>query len=149
MVKQEKMSESKILSIKRLLQLNQKSSLYKIFFCLHGAFNKFPAFFVPAFKIVEDFWKFSMLLLYIWLTNSYDFWFKWTATAAIGIHPTKVWLSQLENFKNAIWMWGYFRRMLCNKILFLTWKKCHRNIWNASDCFSTILHESSISFWEA
>ena len=25
-------------------------------------------------------------------------------------------------------------------------KKCHRNVWNASDCFSTILHESSISF---
>ena len=25
-------------------------------------------------------------------------------------------------------------------------KKSHRNVWNASDCFSTILHESSISF---
>ena len=22
----------------------------------------------------------------------------------------------------------------------------HRNVWNASDCFSTILHESSIGF---
>ena len=29
-----------------------------------------------------------------WLTNFYDFRFKWTATAAIGIHPTKAWLSQ-------------------------------------------------------
>ena len=38
-----------------------------------------------------------------WLTNFYDFMFKWTATAAIGIHPTKAWLSQLVNFKNAIW----------------------------------------------
>ena len=38
-----------------------------------------------------------------WLTNFYDFSFKWTATAAIGIHPTKTWLSQLVNFKNAIW----------------------------------------------
>ena len=37
-----------------------------------------------------------------WLTNYYDFSFKWTATAAIGIHPTKAWLSQLVNFKNAI-----------------------------------------------
>ena len=35
-----------------------------------------------------------------WLTNFYDFSFKWTATAAIGIHPTKAWLSQLVN---AIW----------------------------------------------
>ena len=38
-----------------------------------------------------------------WLTKFYDFRFKWTATAAIGIHPTKAWLSQLVNFKNAVW----------------------------------------------
>ena len=38
-----------------------------------------------------------------WLTNFYDFRFKWTARAAIGIHPTKAWSSQLVNFKNAIW----------------------------------------------
>ena len=38
-----------------------------------------------------------------WLTDFYDFRFKWTATVAIGIHPTKAWLSQLVNFKNAIW----------------------------------------------
>ena len=30
-----------------------------------GAFNKFPDFFVQAFKIVVDSWKFIMLLLYI------------------------------------------------------------------------------------
>ena len=58
-----------------------------------------------------------------WLTNFNDFSFKWTATAAIGIHLTKAWLSQLGNFKNAIWTWGHFRRMICNKILFQTWKK--------------------------
>ena len=38
-----------------------------------------------------------------WLTNFYDFRFKSTATATIGIHPTKAWLWQLVNFKNAIW----------------------------------------------
>ena len=32
---------------------------------VHGVFNKFPDFFVQAFKIVVDSWKFSMLLLYI------------------------------------------------------------------------------------
>ena len=32
---------------------------------LRGAFNKFPYFFVQAFKIVQDSLKFSMLLLYI------------------------------------------------------------------------------------
>ena len=70
-----------------------------------------------------------------WLTNFYDFTFKWTATAAIGIHPTKTWLSQLVNFNNAIWMWG---RTICNKIV-LNLEKCHKNVWNASDCFSTDL----------
>ena len=61
-----------------------------------------------------------MLLQYVlWLTNFYDFSFKWTATAAIGIHPTKTLLSQQVNFKNAIW---HFRRTICNKIRFQTWK---------------------------
>ena len=53
-----------------------------------------------------------------WLTNFYDFKFKSTTTTAIGIHPTKAWLWQLVNFKNAIWTWGHFRRKICNKILF-------------------------------
>ena len=37
------------------------------------------------------------------MTNFYDFMFKWTATATIGIHTTKAWLSQMVNFKNSIW----------------------------------------------
>ena len=77
-----------------------------------------------------------------WLTNFYDFRFKSTATAAIGIHPTKAWLSQLVNFKNAIWTWGHFRRTICNKIVLNLEKKCHRNVRNASDCFWIILQES-------
>ena len=52
-----------------------------------------------------------------WQTNFYDFSFKWTATAIIGIHPTKAWLSQLVSFKNAICTWGHFRRTICNKIV--------------------------------
>ena len=50
-----------------------------------------------------------------WQINFYDFRFKWTATAAIGIHPTKAWLSQSVNFKNAISTWGHFRRTICKK----------------------------------
>ena len=57
-----------------------------------------------------------------WLTNLYDFRFKWTATVAIGMHPSKAWLSQLVNFKNAIW---HFRRTICNKILFSTATKTY------------------------
>ena len=58
-----------------------------------------------------------------WLTNFHDFRFKWTATAAIGIHPTKAWLSQLVNFKNVIWTSGHFRRMICNKNFVLNLEK--------------------------
>ena len=62
-----------------------------------GAYDKFPDFFRMG-----------------WLTNFHDFRFKWTATAGIGIHPTKTWLSQLMNFKNAIW---HFKRTIGNKIV--------------------------------
>ena len=47
-----------------------------------------------------------------WLIIFYDFRFQWTGTAGIGIHPTKAWLSQLVNFKNAIWRWGHFRKTI-------------------------------------
>ena len=53
-----------------------------------------------------------------WLTNFYDFRFKSTATAAIGIHPTKTWLSQLVNFKNAIWTWGHSEERYAIKFRF-------------------------------
>ena len=34
-----------------------------------------------------------------WLANFYDFWFKWTATAAIGIHPDchSWWISKMQS----------------------------------------------------
>ena len=41
-----------------------------IYIYIRGAYNKFPDFFVWAFKIVVDSWKFSTLLLYI-------LWDKW------------------------------------------------------------------------
>ena len=50
--------------------MSQISDIYRHPYVLthidvHGAFNKFPDFFVQAFQIVVDSWKFSMLLLYI------------------------------------------------------------------------------------
>ena len=71
-----------------------------------------------------------------WLTNFYDFRFKWTAIEAIGIHPTKASLSQLVNFKNTIWTWGYFRRMICNKIVFLNLEKMPQE---HMECFRLLL----------
>ena len=41
------------------------SCVYAYVIYIGGEFNKFPDFFVQAFKIVVDSWKFTMLLLYI------------------------------------------------------------------------------------
>ena len=85
---------------------------------IRGAFNKFS----DLFRMGLQNYRRHLKILYVlvihlmrWLTNFYDFRFKWTATEAIGIHPTKSWLSQLVIFKNAIWTWGHFRRTICNK----------------------------------
>ena len=40
-------------------------------------------------------------------------------------------LLKLVNFKNAIWAWGHFRRMICNKILFLGEKMPQKHM----ECF--------------
>ena len=72
---------------------------------IRGAFNKFPDFFLyrhlklSALKnrLLKIQYAIAIRLIR-WLTNFYDSRFKWTATPAIGIHPTKAWLSQLVNF---------------------------------------------------
>ena len=67
------------------------------------------------------------------LTNFYDFSFKWTATPGIGIHPTKVWLSLLVNFKNAIWTGGQFGITIwyAIKFCFKLWKMPQKRM----ECF--------------
>ena len=89
-----------------------------IYIYIWGAYNKFPDFFcVGILKWCRHLKIQNVTAIHLirWLTNLYDSRFKWTVTTAIGIHPTKAWLSQLVNFKNAIW---HFRRMICNKTLF-------------------------------
>ena len=54
--------------MKDQVRKNRKEWIIKNYFYRQterGAFNKFPDFFVQAFKIVIDYWKFSILLLYI------------------------------------------------------------------------------------
>ena len=109
---------------------------------VRGVFNKFPDFFLMGIYNCRTLLKIQYVIAIHrmrWLTNVYDFRFKRTPTAGIGKRPTKAWLSQLVNFKNAIWT---RRRTICKKNLFKTWKKCHRNVWNASDCFSTMIRAS-------
>ena len=85
---------------------------------IRGAFFKFPDLFCIGIHVCRRFLKIQNVIaihLMRSLTNIYDFSFKWTATLAIAIHPTKAWLLQLVKLKNAIW---HFRRRICNKIVF-------------------------------
>ena len=54
-------------STQTLTSVNKINSLHRtlIYIYIRGAFNKFPDFFVQAFKIVVDSWKFNILLQYI------------------------------------------------------------------------------------
>ena len=73
---------------------------------LRGSSNKFPDFFGTGIYNCWRLLKIQYLIaihLIRWPINFYDFSFKWTAIVGIGIHPTKAW---------------FFRRTLCNKILF-------------------------------
>ena len=91
-----------------------------IMFFLRGSVNKFPDFFVQALKIVVVLKIHYVIAIRLmrWQTDFYDFRFKGTATATIGIYPTNSWLSQLVYFKKTIWTWRHFTRTMCNKILF-------------------------------
>ena len=122
----------------------------KIF--VRGAFNKFPDFFAQAFKIVLDSWKFSMLLLYI----LWDDWPIFMISASNEQLQQQLeytllkpdchgwWISKMQSVRE-----DTFEEQYAIKLSFKLGKKCHRNVWNASDCFWSILHESSISFWVA
>ena len=101
----------------------KKSMKFNNLLKIRGAFNKFPDFFLQAFKIVVDSWQFSMLLLYI----LWDDWPNFVLSRSNEqlqqqLEYTQLkpdWnSSQLVKFKNAILTWGHFRRTICNKILF-------------------------------
>ena len=87
-----------------------RHDIYIYIYVVHSI--SFKAFLVQASRIVVDSWKFSMLLLLLmmmiaidlmrWWTKFYDFRFKGTATAAIGIHATKPdchswWTSKIQS----------------------------------------------------
>ena len=79
------------------------------------------------------------------MTNSYDFSFKWTATAAIGIHHTKAWLLQLVNFKNAIW---HFRRTIYNKFCFKLGKNATETYGMLQSAFrQSCMNQASVFDW--
>ena len=64
------------------------------------------------------------------------------------IHPTKAWLSQLVNFKNAIWTWGHFRRTICNEIVFENWKNTRETYGMLQTIFRpSCMNRASVFDW--
>ena len=110
-----------------------------------GSFNKFQDFFVQAFKIVLDSWKFSMLLQYIWpifmISGSNEQQQQELEYTLLKPDCHSWWISKMK--------YGSLEEQYAIKFCYKLGKKCHRNVWNASDCFWSMLHESSISFWVA
>ena len=112
----------------------------------------FQTIFVQAFKIVVDSWIFSMFLLYI----LWDDWPIFVISASNDQLQHKLeyillkpdchgwWISKMQYGRE-----DSLEETYTIKFCFKLAKKCHRYVWNASECFSTILHESSISVWVA
>ena len=107
----------------------------------------FQTFFVWAFKIVVDSWKFTILLLYI-------LWDDWPIFMISGSNQQlqqQLEYTQLTPGCHSWWISKMqsdtLEERYAIKFCFKFGKKCHRNVWNSSDCFWAILHESSISFW--
>ena len=119
---------------------------------IRGALNKFPDVFVQAFKIVVDSWKYSILLLYIlwddWpiflISDSNEQLQQELEYTLLKPDCYSWWISKMESGRE-----NTLEERYLIKFRFKFGKKCHRNVRNASDSFLTILHESSISFWEA
>ena len=108
------------------------------------SFQTFFFFFVQAFKSIVD----SMILLYI-------LWDDWPIFMISGSNQQlqqqleyillkpdchSWWISKMQSGCE-----DTSKERYAIKFCF----KCHRNVWNASDCFWSILHESRISFWVA
>ena len=121
-------------------------SIYIYIYIYEGHTISFQNFFLQAFKIVVDSWKFTMLLLYIF----------WDVFMISGSNEQLQQQLEYTLQKPDCHSWGISKmqsdtleKWYAIKFCFKLGKKCHRNVWNASDCFWTILHESSISLWAA
>ena len=110
----------------------------------------FHTFYVQIFKIVVDSWKFSMLLLYIlwddWtifmISGSYELLHQQFEYILLKPDCYSWWISKMQSGLEDI-----LEERYDIKFCFKHGKKCYRNLWNASDSFWSILHESSMSFW--
>ena len=113
-----------------------------IYIYIWDEYDKFPDFFAQAFKIQYV----IAIHLMRWLANFYDFRFKWTATAATGIHLLKPdchgwWILKMQS--------NTLEERYALKFCFKLGKNTTETYGMLQTAFGGILHESSISFWVA
>ena len=136
-----------------LFKSKRKMMLHGYFFIVLGVFNNFPDFFVQAFKIVIDSWKFTMLLLYILWDDSPFFMISGSNEqlqqqleyTLLKPDCHRGWISKIQSGHE-----DSLEERYAIKFCFKLGKNATETYgMNASDCFWSILHESSISFWVA
>ena len=138
-----------ILSPKYIMHLSHLLAAHTILCNYEVHSISFQTFFVWAFKIGIDSWTFSTLLLYI-------LWDDWPIFMISGSNQQLQQELEYTLLKPDCHSWGISKMQsdtleerYAIKFCFKLGKKGHRNVWNASDCFWSILHESRISFWVA
>ena len=99
----------------------------------------FQTFFVQAFNIVVDSWKFNMLLLYILRDDKPIFMISGLNEqlqqelqyTLLKPNCHSWWISKMQSGREDI-----LEERYAIKFSFKLGKKCHRNIWNTSDCMN-------------
>ena len=114
--------------------------IWHAFFYIRGAFNRFPDFFVQAFKINVDAWKFSLFLLYM-------LWDDWGLFMISGSNEPLQ--QQLEyTLVNPVchsWWISKMQSYILEERYAITF--CFKLGKNATEMYG--MHESSFSFWVA
>ena len=105
----------------------------------------FQTFLVQAFKIVVNSWRFSILLLFIlWddrpisiISGSNEQLQQQLEYTLLKLDCHCWWFSKMQSGRV-----DTLQEQYAIELCFKLGKKCHRNVCNASHCFSTILYES-------
>ena len=106
---------------------------------IYVAFNKFSDFFIQAFDIVVYSWKFSMLLLYI-------LWDDWPIFMISGSNEQLQLQLEYTLLKPDCHSWWNSKMQPDTLEERYAIKFCFKLGKNATDCFSTVLHETNLSF---
>ena len=119
-----------------------------IYIYLQGAYNKFPDFFCTGSK---NYWRllkihyviaiYVMRFMIFMILDSSEQLQQELEYTRLKPDYHSWWISKMQS--------DTLEEQYAIKFCFKLGKKCYRNVCDDSDCFWTLFHESSISFWVA